>query len=131
MTKYTSAWWSAETPDGWVVDEDDVSTSFYQPAGVGVLQVSVMRKESVDVTESDLEKFVAEEYGSAASFEPVSIGQLTGLQGSWEEGDTAWRTWLLHHGRHLFLVTYNCGVEDVDDESEDVVDILQSISVKD
>ena len=130
MARYESEWWSADLPEGWIADEDDVSTSFYQPAGVGVLQVSVMRKESVDVTEADLERFVANEYGSVASFETASAGQLTGLYGSWAEDDTAWRTWLLHHGQFLFLVTYNCGVEDTEDESEGVTQILESIKLK-
>lgn len=130
MARYESDWWSADMPEGWVVDDDDVSTSFYQPAGVGVLQVSVMRKESVDVTESDLEQFVANEYGSVASFEAMSVGKLSGLYGSWAEGDTSWRTWLLHSGPFLLLATYNCSVDDTEDESEGVTQILESIELK-
>lgn len=127
MTRYASNWWSAELPEGWVVDEDDVSTSFYQPAGVGVLQVSVMRKGSMDVTESELEQFVVEQYGSTASFEPAEVGLLAGLHGSWEEGDTAWRTWLLHSGQLLWLITYSCGLEDIEEELQQVVGIVESI----
>ncbi len=130
MTRHVSKWYSVETPEGWIVEEDAISTSFYQPAGVGVLQISVLHKESEEVTDSELQEIVAEQYGSAATFAPASLGPLTGLHGSWQEGDTAWRTWLLRSGRFLFFVTYNCGVEDAEAESQAVHEILESISLE-
>jgi hypothetical protein len=130
MNRYESEWWSAELPEGWIVEEDLVSTSFYQPAGVGALQVSVVRKDSGDVTESDLQAFLAEQYADGEASEAVTIGALEGVQRSWVEDDTAWHTWYLHSGPFLFCVTYNCGLEDVESESEATLAILGSITTK-
>ncbi len=130
MTEFESKWWSAEVPEDWIVEEDDISTSFYRPDGVGAIQISAVRKESGEVSQSDLERFVVEQYGSTDAFEPTSVGELEGLHRGWVEEDTAWRTWFLRSGQVLFFVTYNCGLEDRDAESEDVLAILESLSPK-
>ncbi len=128
--KYKSAWWSVELPDDWEADQDEDCVTFTSERGVGALQISAYRRDSENVTDEDLLEFAEDELIEEETPQSISCGEFIGFETSYFADENFWRKLWLRSGSLLLFVTFNCAAEERAVETEDVNQILESLSVK-
>ncbi|HWP94964.1 MAG TPA: hypothetical protein VNL72_04455 [Gammaproteobacteria bacterium] len=129
MQTYATELWHSRLPEGWLLEEDEDSVSFFHPDGPGVLCITCSCKEEGLVDETDLEEFAAELLEKGLEPAHVSIGHLRGLLFEYEEGNEWWREWYLACDDLFFFITYNCDPDDRGREDATVSQILHNIEV--
>lgn len=102
----------------WLASDDGDCFSIARPDGLGALQISAVRKNTM-VTDDDLAEFAADHLDAGARAIPITHGDFSGLAIRYGVDGTHWRQWFLRHGPVALLVTYNCtdadrGIEDAD-----------------
>jgi hypothetical protein len=126
MTLYKSAWWSLKVPAGWCGREEDACHTFESEDGVGALQVSAHRKGGAPVTDDDLREFAGE-----VPLRAVALDAVTGFRARFSDDDTFWIMWWLRAGSTLIHVTYNCALEDRNEEEETLIErSVSSLSIR-
>src|SRR5262247_2800578 len=103
--RYQRKLWSLDMPKGWTYEEAGVSVAFYKPDGIGMLNVSVYRKDEL-VTDSDLR-----ELADCVRLSPVSAYDASGFTCNVIQGNRFWIKWWLRSGNVMVLVTYNCDIQ--------------------
>jgi len=116
--RYTHDTWSIDLPNHWVVEEADEAMTFYNPDGVGAIQISTYLKEDGKVTNDDLLEF-----SEAENPDEADLPYLKGIQKTFEDGGDIFINWWLRSGPQLYYVTYICekGDEAVEAEEREYV----------
>jgi len=117
MARYKSAWWSFEPPAGWTGQEEEGCDTFESAGGVGALQISAHRKESSEVSDDDLREFAGD-----IPLRAIALGSLSGFRTRFSDDGTFWIKWWLRTGKTMVHVTYNCAVEERNEEEESLVE---------
>ena len=128
--KYKSACWSVELLDDWEAEPDEDCVTFTSESGVGALQISAYHRDSENVTNEDLLEFAADGLVEDKTPQDVSFGEFVGFENSYFSDENFWRKLWLRSGSLFLFVTYNCAAEECTVETEDVNQILGSLSVK-
>jgi hypothetical protein len=108
-------------PPEWFAEEDGDDILVSDVDGVGVLEISCIKKESGSITEEDLEQFIGDLVSSGK--EQASV-ETDFFEGSYFEylDDGEWcRDWFLINDDLLVIAGYTCMEEDkrMDDASID------------
>lgn len=120
--RYTHDTWSIDLPNNWVVEETDVCMAFYNPDGVGAIQISTYLKEDGNVTNDDLLEF-----SEAKNPVEADLPYLKGIQKTFEDGGDIFINWWLRSGSQLYYVTYICEKGDEAIEAEEREYIVYSL----
>lgn len=134
-------WFRLAVPDGWEIDEAEEPLAFYDPQGVGALQVTVQAPrplkpgEKVDVylmlraflrsIGVDIDLVEARRYTERAL-----DWAACEYEGDSEEGKTFWRVWMATNHDLLAFITYACPVEERESERETVNGIVSSFELR-
>lgn len=114
-TLFKSAWWLAQVPDGWSVDQSSECTTFAGKGGA--VQVSSFRKAGGQVTAEDLREFGEDRPG----FDSAKACRTESLEGfTWdtpEDVEVSGREWLLASGSLMVFVTYYWSEYDRQDDT--------------
>jgi hypothetical protein len=121
MNVVETQWWTMLLPPEWSAEEDGDDILVSDVDGVGVLEVSCIKKESGAITEDDLVQFTGELVSSGK--EEASV-ETDFFAGSYFEylADGEWcRDWFLVNDDLLVIAGYTCMEEDkrMDDASVD------------
>jgi hypothetical protein len=121
MDVIETQWWTMLLPPEWSAEEDGEDILVSDVDGVGVIEVSCVKKESGDITEDDLAEFTA---GVSENADKEASIETDFFQGSYFEylEDGEWcRDWFLVSGDLLVIAGYTCLEEDkhMDDSSVD------------
>ena len=122
--------WSIDVPKGWEHDAEDTLDTFFDPDGVGALQISSLTKSGGDVTDGELLESIEDMKLADRPRTATAIGQFTGyaLEKVHDDGQ-AGRYWFLRAGPMLLFVTYFCDKQDVGKEARLVAKALGSLRV--
>lgn len=114
--RYTHDTWSIDLPNNWIAEETDECMAFYNPHGVGALQISTYLKEDGTVTIEDLLEF-----SEAINPDQVDLPYLKGIQETFVDDGDIFINWWLGSGSQLYYVTYICenGDESVEAEARE------------
>lgn len=118
--------WSLLLPPEWEAERDEDSVLIADRDGVGCLEISELRKESGNFSESDLDALGLD---ASLAWKPVRIGPLAGLCAALVEDDAAIREWYLYAGAMLLYITYSCDLENQGMDDAAVDEILATLSI--
>jgi len=110
-------------PDGWSFDDAGESVAFFDPDGVGSVNVSCHLKDC-DVSHEDLEEFAAEHEST-----PVELAGLRGIASKGVVDESYQEHYWLRENHVLVYVTYTCATEDHGTEADSVRHLLNSITL--
>ena len=120
--RYTHDAWSIDLPNNWVVEETDECMAFYNPEGVGAIQISTYLKEDGNVSNKDLLEF-----SEADNPDEADLPYLKGIKKTVEDGGDIFINWWLRSGPQLYYVTYICEKGDEAIESEEREYVVYSL----
>ena len=126
MSEVRGTGWSLALISPWLAGDDGDCVSIAHPDGLGALQISAARKNTM-VTDDDLAEFAADHLDAGAKAIPITLGDFSGLAIPYGVDGTHWRQWFLRHGPVALLVTYNCAEADRGIEDADVDRMLASL----
>lgn len=111
--------WSLLLPDEWHAEQDEESIVIGDRDGVGCIEVSELRKAQGAFGAADLEALI----DHPQDWQPVRLGNFSGLGNSLVEDDAAIREWYVYAGDLLLYVTYSCAIENrgLDDAAVDEI----------
>jgi len=121
--RYQRELWSLDMPKGWTYEETGLSVAFYNPGGIGTLNVSVYRKDEL-VTDSDLR-----ELADCVRLSPVGACDASGFTCNVIQGNRFWIKWWLRSGNVMVFVTYNCDIQDQGTEENEIDHLISSIEI--
>jgi len=101
--RYTHDTWSIDLSNNWIAEETDECMAFYNPDGVGVIQISTYLKEAGDVTDEDLLEFA-----EVINPDTADLPYLKGIHEASDDNGDVFLNWWLRSGPQLFYVTYIC-----------------------
>jgi hypothetical protein len=121
MNVVETQWWTMLLPPEWFAEEDGDDILVSDVDGVGVLEISCIKKESGLINEEDLDQFTGDLVNSGKQQASV---ETDFFEGSYFEylADGEWcRDWFLINGDLLVIAGYTCMEEDkrMDDASID------------
>lgn len=120
--RYTHDTWSIDLPNNWGAEETDECMAFYNPDGVGAIQISTYVKEDGNVSNDDLMEF-----SEVENPEEADLPYLKGIQKTTEDGGDIFINWWLRSGSQLFYVTYICEKGDESIEAEEREYVVYSL----
>ena len=120
--------WSIAVPPGWEHEAEDTLDTFFDPDGVGALQISSITKSSADVTDADLVESIEDTKLADAPRAAAAFGPFTGyvLRRQHDDGQ-AGQYWFLRAGPLLLFATYFCDKRDAGRETRAVTKALASL----
>lgn len=125
--KHESPLWSIEIPEEWEVDQDDYSSSFFTPQGLGALQIAAAKKEGEPVTDDEVEKSARDASPDEVDLLPARLGWFSGLTAELARANTFRRAWWVRSGNALLSITYICETRDRGREDAAIDAVLQSL----
>ena len=112
MRQVETQWWTMPLPDEWQAEMDEDTVVITDVDGIGVLEITTLKKEQGEVEPAELDQFSAEL--KSAGYKPgnVKLGCFVGQLFEYEEEDQWCRDWFLARDEVLLLVSYTCLQED-------------------
>jgi hypothetical protein len=99
--------WSLLLPDEWFAEDDEDGIFIGDRDGVGVLQISELRRDA-SVGASALQEELLD---PGVRWGAITCGSFTGMCGNFEEEGMALREWVLRCDDLVLLITYSCDRE--------------------
>lgn len=120
--------WSMTPPKGWEHEAEDALDTFFDPDGVGALQISSMTKSSGDVSDADLLESIDDMKLADVPRHAAPHGSFSGytLKKDFDDGQSG-QYWFLRAGPLLLFATYFCAKEDAGRETRAVKQALDSL----
>ena len=127
MSKYSSLNWEVDLPKNWEGELENDIHLFYDPDGVGALQISAYIKTDGAITEKEILERTELDENKHSHLLQSEWGQFHGYHLIFREGDTFWKNWWLAKGNVFLFITYNCDIADKDIEFKTIDMILSSL----
>lgn len=134
MSIVQTEWWCLELPDEWSADMEDDCVTISDCDSVGSIDITVVRKDSGNVSEEELRDFSSDLLDAGERPNEVVVNEASGLLFAYDEEGHAWREWYLRKGPVLVYITYNSELENkglddaIVDEILGTLVILENIS---
>jgi hypothetical protein len=131
MKQYDQGFWTVDSPDGWIVQEDDFPITFLDEQGDWAIQISHYLKEPAAVTHSNLEEFIADIEKVGCVKKGITTPNAKGLQVEFTDRENIlWRHTLLRSGHIMLYITYNVNKDGRQLSDESFRGFLESIQIK-
>jgi len=118
--------WHLNLESNWQAEDSDECMTLFRPDGAGALQISAAIKDDGEVSEEELNEFIADCLGTG-EFPRVRLGAFLGRCTEYVAEETYWLKWCVSTGRLVLFVTYTCGFRDKDQERSDVGAMLSTL----
>lgn len=130
MPVYKSPVWRTEYPEGWTSEQDEEgTTSFYDSENeVGIMEISCICKDD-RVTKEELLDMAEEIISAGKKPSDVTLGGLSGLMFRYYADEESWKEWYLAKDNCMFFITYDCPREYEGLEDEEIVSIIENLSL--
>lgn len=116
--------------NGWIVDEEDGCTSFYDPDGVGALQLSQYAVGANVTGGSVMREFLASVGAEGVSLHNELKNGVDFTTCSYVDDDDYFRIWVVAINKLATLITYTCAVERTGSELDTASEIVSSLMFK-
>ncbi len=127
MSIVQTQWWCLELPDEWTAEMDDDSVTISDCNCVSEVDITVIRKQSGQVNEGDLDEFAGDLRAQGLIGEAVALNAAQGLLFQYDDEDGAWREWYLAAESLMIYITHNSAIEDKGLDNAVVDDILSTL----
>ena len=127
MSIVQTQWWCLELPDEWTAEMDDESVTIADCDRVSEVDITVIRKQSGQVNEGDLDEFAGDLRAQGLTGEAVALNAAQGLLFQYDDEDGVWREWYLAAESLMIYITHNTAIEDKGLDNAVVDDILSTL----
>ena len=127
MSIVQTEWWCIELPDEWTAKMDDYSVTITDCDRVSEIDITVIRKQSDQVNEGDLDEFAEDLRAQGFTGEKIALNDAQGLLFQYDDEDGAWREWYLAAESLMIYITHNTAIEDKGLDNVVVDDILSTL----
>ena len=127
MSIVQTQWWCLELPDEWTAEMDDDSVTIADCDRVSEVDITVIREQSGQVNEGDLDEFAEDLLAQGLTGEAVALNAAQGLLFQYDDEDGAWREWYLAAESLMIYITHNTAIEDKGLDNAVVDDILSTL----
>jgi hypothetical protein len=124
-------WWSMLVPPEWWAESEDESILVGDRDGVGCIEISTLCKDEGEFDPAEVQRIAMAESPEAGSWDPVQMGDFSGLSAAFVEEDAAIREWYLAAGGLLLYVTYSCELDNSGMDDAAVDEILDTLLLLD
>lgn len=130
--KIESAFYNLDIPDSYSIESEDGVNTIYDPEGVGAINISAY--EIPKSYEFDLEYELADFVSSVTKIAPENADHVFETSDhrcytEYIDEDSAWRFWLHFENNKAIFISYNCKIEQQEEETEMVDSIVDSLKV--
>ena len=121
MNVLETEWWTLAVPPEWWADSEEDSILVGDRDDVGCIEISTLHKDEGEFDRQALADIVASEAEQSLDWQPVTLGEFSGLTRCFIEEDAAIREWYVASGSMLLFITYSCDEENggMDDAAVD------------
>lgn len=130
MNVLETEWWTLALPPEWWADSEEDSILVGDRDEVGCIEISTLRKDSGEFEAAEVATIAEADAQEGVPWRAVSVGDFTGLIGSYAEEGVAVRQWCVAAGAMLLFITYSCEDENsgMDDSAVDqILDTLMLV----
>lgn len=129
MNVLETEWWTMALPPEWWADSEEDSILVGDRDDVGCIEISTLHKEEGEFDAQAVRDIAQAESEHPLDWREVSLGDFSGVQGSYVEQDTAVREWYLARGALMLFVTYSCDEENRGMDDAAVDELLDTLMV--
>jgi hypothetical protein len=121
MNVLETEWWTLAVPPEWWADSEEDSILVGDRDDVGCIEISTLHKDEGEFEPSVLADIAAAESEQSRDWQPVTLGEFSGLTSRFIEEEAAIREWYVASGSMLLFITYSCDEENggMDDAAVD------------
>ena len=121
MNVLETEWWSMALPPEWWADSEEDSILVGDRDDVGCIEISTLHKDEGAFDSVSVQAIALSESEQPVNWQPVTLGELTGVVCQYVEDGTAVREWYVFNGGLMLFITYSCDLENrgMDDAAVD------------
>jgi hypothetical protein len=108
MNVLETEWWTLAVPPEWWADSEEDSILVGDRDDVGCIEISTLHKDEGEFDRQSLADIAASEAESSLDWQPVTLGEFSGLTSNFIEEGAAIRQWYVASGSMLLFITYSC-----------------------
>ena len=127
MSKFIGSSWSIDLLPEWIGEHEEDCSTIYHPDGVGALQISSYKKDSI-VEEDDLRNLAQDHVEAGAKLSPANSGQFNGFTLAFGAEGQFWQYWYVANNNTALLLTYNCEEVDLGPERDEVKSMVGTLA---
>ena len=123
MNVLETEWWTLALPPEWWADSEEDSILVGDRDDVGCIEISTLHKEEGDFDQNSVTAIAQEESEQVLEWQPVTLGEFSGVSSRYVEEEAAVREWYVSSGTLLLFITYSCDEENggIDDAAVDEI----------
>ena len=127
MNVLETEWWTLALPPEWWADSEEDSILVGDRDDVGCIEISTLHKEEGDFDQNSVAAIAQEESEQVLEWQPVTLGEFSGVSSRYVEEDAAVREWYVSNGTLLLFITYSCDEENGGMDDAAVDEILDTL----
>lgn len=108
MNVLETEWWTLAVPPEWWADSEEDSILVGDRDDVGCIEISTLHKDEGEFDRQALADIAASEAEQSLDWQPVTLGEFSGLTSRFIEEEAAIRQWYVASGSMLLFITYSC-----------------------
>lgn len=129
MNVLETEWWTMALPPEWWADSEEDSILVGDRDDVGCIEISTLHKEEGEFDTQAVRDIAEAESEQRLDWRSISLGDFSGVCGSYAEEGTAVREWYVACGALLLFITYSCDEENRGMDDAAVNELLDTLMV--
>ncbi len=129
MNTLETEWWSMALPPEWWADSEEDSILVGDRDEVGCIEISTLQREAGEFDDAEVASIAHRESGQSLAWEPVVLGDFSGVTSRCVEESTAIREWYVANGALLLFITYSCDEDNAGMDDLAVDELLDTLMV--
>jgi hypothetical protein len=129
MNVLETEWWSMAIPPEWWADSEEDSILVGDRDDVGCIEISTLHKEEGEFDAHTVLDIAREESEQPLDWQPVTLGDFSGVHSRYIEEETGVREWYVFNGALLLFITYSCDEDNHGMDDAAVDELLDTLMV--
>lgn len=129
MNVLETEWWTLALPPEWWANAEEDSILVGDRDDVGCIEISTLHKEKGEFDAVAVREIALEDSAPTLQWQPVALGEFSGVSCDYMEEDSAIREWYVFNGALLLFITYSCDEENRGMDDAAVDELLDTLMV--
>jgi hypothetical protein len=129
MNVLETEWWTMAIPPEWWADSEEDSILVGDRDDVGCIEISTLHKEEGVFDRDTVQAIAQAESEQPVEWRAVTLGEFSGITGTYVVEETAVREWYVASGALLLFITYSCDEENRGMDDAAVDELLDTLMV--
>lgn len=129
MNVLETEWWTMAIPPEWWADSEEESILVGDRDDVGCIEISTLHKEEGVFDRDTVQAIAQAESEQPVEWRAVTLGEFSGVTGTYVLEETAVREWYVASGALLLFITYSCDEENRGLDDAAVDELLDTLMV--